>query len=317
MLYLDNMFFRALLITAFLSLPALAGPVSLSLPDSLMALSVEVTRQTMSLHYDEALAAAKRVRAADAGVGCILENVVRISLYDDRGDTAALQRAGAELEKCKATGMWDALRKFELGYVQSESGHSIKGAMQTRSAAKIFEDSDDQEARAFYAIYAYYIDKSFSWVPFKSDHRKEYLAVLDSASRNSERFWPLFLTPLIWMHYDKEDFATGLKLAERGLAKSSGHPVMLQIKADMLYRLKRYDEAARIYEASAADYLKRTGKSIRYWCSVLNLIRIYADAGDAKKAAEWRAKLKDPAYEGLREWMPGSLVDDLKKRSLY
>ena len=48
MLYLDNMFFRALLITAFLSLPALAGPVSLSLPDSLMALSVEVTRQTMS-----------------------------------------------------------------------------------------------------------------------------------------------------------------------------------------------------------------------------------------------------------------------------
>ena len=108
MLYLDNMFFRALLITVFLSLPALAGPVSLSLPDSLMALSVEVTRQTMSLHYDEALAAAKRVRAADAGVGCILENVVRISLYDDRGDTAALQRAGAELEKCKATGMWDA-----------------------------------------------------------------------------------------------------------------------------------------------------------------------------------------------------------------
>ena len=311
------MFFRALLIVILFSLSVFAGPVSLALPDSLMALSVDVTRLTMALRYDDALAAAKRIRGADEGVGCVLENVVRISMYDDRGDTAALKRAGRELESCRSVGMWDALRKFELGYVQSESGHSIKGAMQTRSAAKIFENSNDQEARAFYAIYAYYVDKSFSWVPFKSDHRKEYLAVLDSTSKNSARFWPLFLTPLIWMHYDKEDFATGLKLAERGLAKAPAHPVMLQIKADMLYRLKRYGEAAQIYEASAADYLKRTGKSIRYWCSVLNLIRIYHDAGDKARASEWRAKLKDPAYESLKEWMPGSLVDDLKNRNLY
>ena len=311
------MFFRALLIVILFSLSVFAGPVSLALPDSLMALSVDVTRQTMALRYDDALAAAKRVRGADEGVGCVLENVVRISMYDDRGDTAALKRAGRELESCRSVGMWDALRKFELGYVQSESGHSIKGAMQTRSAAKIFENSEDQEARAFYAIYAYYVDKSFSWVPFKSDHRKEYLAVLDSTSKNSARFWPLFLTPLIWMHYDKGDFATGLKLAERGLAKASAHPVMLQIKADMLYSLKRYGEAAQLYEASAADYLKRTGKSIRYWCSVLNLIRIYHDAGDKARASEWRAKLKDPAYESLKEWMPGSLVDDLKNRNLY
>lgn len=317
MLYLRNMFFRALLIVILFSLSVFAGPVSLALPDSLMALSVDVTRQTMALRYDDALAAAKRVRGADEGVGCVLENVVRISMYDDRGDTAALQRAGRELESCRSVGMWDALRKFELGYVQSESGHSIKGAMQTRSAAKIFENSEDQEARAFYAIYAYYVDKSFSWVPFKSDHRKEYLAVLDSTSKNSARFWPLFLTPLIWMHYDRGDFATGLKLAERGLAKAPAHPVMLQIKADMLYSLKRYGEAAQLYEASAADYLKRTGKSIRYWCSVLNLIRIYHDAGDKARASEWRAKLKDPAYESLKEWMPGSLVDDLKNRNLY
>ena len=60
---------------------------------------------------------------------------------------------------------------------------------------------------------------------------------------------------------------------------------MLQIKADMLYRLKRYGEAADIYEKSAADYLKRTGKSIRYWCSVLHLIRIYSDKGDRRKVS--------------------------------
>ncbi|MBO7511525.1 MAG: hypothetical protein J6T54_00930, partial [Fibrobacter sp.] len=194
--------------------------------------------------------------------------------------------------------------------------HSVKGAMTTRSAAKAFEDSKELEARAFFAIYAYYIDKSFSWVPFKSDNRELYLATLDSASQKSERFWPLFLTPLIWMHYDKEDFATGLSLAERGLKRAPNHPVMLQIKADMLYRLKKYTEAADIYERSAADYLKRTGKSIRYWCSALNLIRIYSDKGDKAKAEAWRKTLDDPKFEELKDWMPGSLMDDLKKKKL-
>lgn len=310
------MFFRPLILAAFLAIPCLAETASLALPAAQAELSKKMTRLTMELRYDEALGVAKEVRRMNDGVGCIFENVVRISRYDDLGDTSALLLAGVELEKCKATGMWEALRKFEFGYVQSESGHSIKGALQTRSAAKIFEDSKEQEARAFYAIYAYYVDKSFSWVPFMSDNRSAYLSVLDSASMTSERFWPLFLVPLVWMHYDNENYAAGLTLAERGLAKSPNHPVMLQIKADMLYRLKRYDEAAAIYSASAADYLKRTGKSIRYWCSILNLIRIYADAGKKEKALEMKSKLKDPEFERLRKWMPGSLMGDLESRNL-
>ncbi|MCQ2105559.1 MAG: hypothetical protein MJZ26_07180 [Fibrobacter sp.] len=290
--------------------------LTLSLPAEQMTIWSKTTELTMSLRYGEAMEQAKKLRSVNEGAGCVLENIVRISLYDDKGDTLALVKAGANLEKCKTAGLWDALRKFEMGYVQGESGHSVKGAMTTRSAAKMFEDSKELEARAFFAIYAYYIDKSFSWVPFKSDNRAEYLAVLDSASKLSERFWPLFLTPLVWMHYDKEDFATGLKLSERGLSMAPRHPVMLQIKADMLYRLNRYDEAAKIYEASAADYLKRTGKSIRYWCSVLNLIRIYHDAGKENRAMEWKKKLDDPAYKALEKWMPGSLMDGLKKKKL-
>lgn len=295
---------------------ALGETLSLALPESLMVQAEKVTSLTMALRYSEALDVAKKIRSQNDGVGCVLESIVRISMYDDRGDTLALKQAGRSLDKCEADGLWNALRKFELGYVQSESGHSVKGALQTRSAAKLFEESKEQEARAFYAIYAYYVDQSFSWVPFKSDHRDEYLAVLDSASKSSVRFWPLFLTPLIWMHYDKEDFAAGLKLAERGLSKAPNHPVMLQIKADMLYRLKRYDEAARIYERSADDYMKRTGPSIRYWCSVLNLVRIYHDAKNSEKSLEWRKKLENPKYKAMEDWMPGSLMDDLKKKKL-
>ena len=281
-----------------------------------MTLWSKVTRATMALRYGEALDGAKKLRDQNEGAGCVLENIVRISLYDDKGDTSALVKAGKYLENCKTEGLWDALRRFEIGYVQGETGHSVKGAMTTRSAAKMFEDSKELDARAFFAIYAYYIDKSFSWVPFKSDNRELYLATLDSASNKSERFWPLFLTPLIWMQYDKEDYNAGLKLAERGLSRAPNHPVMLQIKADMLYRLKRYDEAAAIYEKSAADYLKRTGESIRYWCSILNLVRIYHDAGKVEKASECRQKLDSPKFKALRHWMPGSLMDDLEKRKL-
>lgn len=292
------------------------SPLTLALPDSQMDLWSKAMAATMDLRYGDAFEQAKKLRAANDGVGCVLENVIRISLYDDKGDTAALVKAGKFLDGCKTEGLWDALRRFEIGYVQGETGHSVKGAMTTRSAAKVFEDSKELEARAFFAIYAYYIDKSFSWIPFKSDNRETYLATLDSASRMSVRFWPLFLTPLIWMQYDKEDFSAGLKLSERGLAKAPGHPVILQIKADMLYRLKRYGEAASIYEKSAADYLERTGASIRYWCSVLNLIRIYHDQGEGGKAKLWRAKLDDPKFKALRGWMPGSLMDDLEKRKL-
>ena len=307
---------RSLAAVAFFAVSAFADSLSLSLPAPLMELAERATARSMALDYDGALSLAKQVRAKDAGAGCVLENVVLVSRYDDLGDTLSLQRAGANLEKCTATGLWEALRKFEIGYVQNETGHSVKGAMTTRSAAKLFEESPELEARAFFAIYAYYVDNSFSWVPFKSDRRAEYLAVLDSASSASKRFWPLFLTSLVWMYYDKGDFNAGLKLSLRGLAKAPDHPVLLQIKADMLYKLRRYKEAAAIYEKSAADYLKRTGKSIRYWCAVMNLVRIYADKGDSQKAESWRKELSDPEFAKWRRWMPASLVDDLESRDL-
>ncbi len=310
------MLLRTVAISLLLASLSFAENLTLALPDSLENLVEKATAQTMALDYKAALNTAQALKAKNEGVGCVIESIVRVSMYDDLGDTTALYKANESLEKCKAQGLWQGLQMFELGFVQSETGHSIKGAMKTRSAAKLFEDSKELDPQAFYAIYAYYVDQSFSWLPFKSDNRSHYLSVLDSASQVSKRFWPLFLTPLVWMYYDKEDFKKGLDLSERGLRKSPNHPVLLQIKADMLYRLKRYDEAAKIYEQSAESYLKRTGKSIRYWCSVLNLIRIENDKGDQKAAQAWREKLKDSAYKALEKWMPGSLMDDLKKRKL-
>lgn len=313
---LESMLSRIITLCFLVCGLAFADGPSFALSPTQNALAEQVTQKTMELDYVEAFNLARKLRLENDGVGCVFQNIIRVSMYDDKGDTASLKIAAKNLESCKAEGLWDALRNFEIGYVLTETGHSVKGAMQTRSAAKMFEDSPDFEAKSFYAIYAYYVDDSFGWLPFKSDNREAYLKELESASIRSKRFWPLFLTPLIWMHYDRKDFKKGLALAEAGLKKAPNHPVLLQIKADMLYRLKRYPEAVSIYEKSAADYLERTGKSIRYWCSVLNLIRIYHDAGDKTKAVEQRNKLNDPEYEKIKKWMPGSLMDDLTDRKL-
>ena len=293
-----------------------ADNLSFALSPTQNALAEQITQKTMELNYVEAFNLARKLRLENDGVGCLFQNIIHISLYDDKGDTASLKVAAKNLESCKTDGLWEALRNFEIGYVLTETGHSVKGAMQTRSAAKMFEESPELDAQAFYAIYAYYVDNSLGWLPFKSDNREAYLKTLNEASLKSKSFWPLFLTPLIWIYYDRKDFQKGLELAEHGLKKAPNHPIMLQIKADMLYRLKRYGEAAAIYEQSAAHYLERTGKTIRYWCSVLNLIRIYHDAGNSAKADEQRKKLDDPEYKRQKKWMPGSLMDDLNDRNL-
>ena len=86
---------------AFFALAALCladEPLTLSLPQGQAELWSKATSATMALRYGDALEYAKKLRAENEGAGCVLENIVRISVYDDKGDTAALQKAGKYLE---------------------------------------------------------------------------------------------------------------------------------------------------------------------------------------------------------------------------
>lgn len=267
--------------------------------------------------YKEAKQESKNITEKNQGIACILEGMVLIGQYDDLGDTTAILTATKLLNKCKSDGHWEALRIFQLGYTQSEQGHSLKGAINTKSAAKIFEKSNDRDSKAFYAIYAYYMNNALNWLPFVNDNSNTYLQALTQGAKNSKWFWPLFTTSLIWMHYDREEYDKGLQLANSALKRVPNHPVFLQIKADMLYRMKQYKQAAQIYEASASDYLTRTGKSLRYWCAVANLIRIYHDAKNEQQKIKWQKELNAPEFNAIKDWMPASLMTDLKERKLY
>ncbi|MDR1760603.1 MAG: tetratricopeptide repeat protein [Fibrobacter sp.] len=303
------------LLILFLSGFLFAQEDSLKLPYPLQKFAKEMTQAVMLLDYDKALAIAWEIKSKDSGAGCVWENMILISRFDDLGDTLDMIRADQNLSECKAGGLWETLRDFEKGFTQSALGHSVKGALGTRAAAKVFGESEDPDARAFFAVYAYYVDQSFSWVPFFSDNREEYIRVLRERSLHSELFAPLFGTSLIWIYYDRGEFQHALALADQFLVRYPGHPVFLQIRADMLYALKNYEAAAAIYEKSAAEYPERSGYSIRYWCAVMNLILIYGDMGNTEKKEAWLKRLDHESFRALKRWLPASLLQSLKKKS--
>ena len=304
------------LILFFVGISSAENTSIFSLPGELNSLAKQAMAQALQTNYAASYATIQKIEKKNAGAACVLRNIVRLSEFDDLGDTVALIKAHEELSQCKADSAWDVLREFELGYAMSALGHSFKGALGTRSAAKKFEESKDKDAQAIYSIYAYYVDDGFSFLPFVSDDRETYLKILEERSAKSEFFWALFATPLAWMYYDREEYEKALAVVNRALGKAPGNPIFIQMKADMLYKLKRYAEAAEIYEKSSKDYYKRSKKSVRYFCAVGNLARIYLAAGDDEKAKMKAGKFNDPAYEKVEKWMPASLVKDLKKKNL-
>lgn len=302
----------------FISAVAVAAEESLfALPETLQSEARRTFELALQANYSEAYAATQKIQAKNPGAACVIRGIVRLSEFDDTGDTLALFTAEKELSKCSADSVWDILREFELGYAHTAMGHSIKGALGTRKAAKKFEDAEDLDAQAFYAIYAYYVDDGLSFLPFVSDHRDDYLEILEKGSARSELFWALYATPLAWMYYDRQEYDKALNVVERSLAKAPENPVFLQMKADMLYKLGRLTEAAKIYEKSASDYLNRTGKSVRYWCAIGNLARIYKEMGKNEKSLQNANLFKSPEYKKIEKWMPASLVKDMKKKKLY
>ena len=105
---------------------AFGGSLTLALPAPLMQLTEQVTEKSMALDYDGAMALAKKVRGSDDGVGCVLEDIVRVSRYDD-----AL--CGKAVRGVSGTGVARLLRdirilhrqEFQLGPVQVRSPQRI------------------------------------------------------------------------------------------------------------------------------------------------------------------------------------------------
>jgi tetratricopeptide (TPR) repeat protein len=227
----------------------------------------------------------------------VLKGIAFVSRYDDLGDTLDLDSALFALEKCKARDLWEPLRRYEIGLINSILGNTIKSIRETREAALIFAEKEDMNSKAFYAIYGYYAEMLTNWLPFVESKKEIYLANLKTGFEHSRLFSPVFGNTLIWMFYDNKKYNSALNVVNSLLMRYPNHPVILQTKADMLYRTGRTQEAISIYKQSETLYAKRAPNSIRYWCAVANLARMTDEP-------VWKQKLQSKEYQLIKRWMP-------------
>jgi len=278
------------------------------------SLAAHVLEHTLATHYTQAEREADTLWKLDHDRGAFFKTMVRLSRFDDLGDTMDLLQSKVFLDTVHVENpFWKSLQLFQLGFVQAELHSNVTAALNTRKANKGFAAFNSLDARAFQSIYGFYMDQATAWIPFTQDHRGNFLLTLDSAAQSQSLFWPLFATSLGWMHFDRKEFSAGLSVAEHALQRSPHHPIFLQMKADMLFRLGRNAEAAQLYEQSAADYTQRSPNSVRWWSAVGNLVRIYASLGDSTRTHLWQAHFAEPRFKQVQPWMPASLMESLQK----
>ncbi|GHV16640.1 hypothetical protein AGMMS49938_16830 [Fibrobacterales bacterium] len=251
-------------------------------------------------NYPAAFAEIAELPQTDSSA-CVLKGIAYSTRFDDLGDTLDLDSAYIALVKCKSSGFWESLRKYQIGFLHSLFGNTIKSISETRSAAQEFSLRSDFESQAFFAIYNYYAETLTNWLPFVESKSETYLANIKNGFEKSSRFSPLFGTTLAWMLYDKKQYAEALEISEALLKHYPNQPVFLQLKADMLYKLERKEEAIAIYEQSEKDYKMRAPNSTRYWCAVANLAIM---TGDKK----WKEKLQSQEFKNIKHLMPPSLL---------
>ncbi|HSQ42327.1 MAG TPA: tetratricopeptide repeat protein [Fibrobacteraceae bacterium] len=281
------------------------------------ALADRILLSTLSTQYEQALRQADTLVLEDSAVGGFFQAMIRISRYDDLGDTLDLDSSKEILEgHVWSEPFWESLRRFQLGYIQTVTGHTLSAALTTRKAAQGFAKISLLDAQGFYAIYEYYLEDVTSWIPFQTDRRPELLKVLDSAARQSRWFGSLFSTSLVWMLFDRKDFVEALTIVDALLLRYPEHPVFLQMRADMLFRLRRYPEAAALYLQSAENYSKRAPGSVRWWSAAGNLVRIYYAMGDSSAMRLWQKPFGEARFTRIRPWMPQSLLESLEKANM-
>ncbi len=228
---------------------------------------------------------------------CVLKGVVLFSRFDDLGDTLDLDSALSILKKCQTNSFWEPLRRFEIGFINHKLGNNLKSFSDTKDAAKDLALRSDLDSKAFYAIYGYYIETLTDWIPFVRSKRDSYLADLKTGFEKSKMYAPIFGTSLIWILYKEKKYDQALNLTNAMLERYPEHPVILQMKADMLFKLGKVQETIAIYKQSEKLYAKRAPNSIRYWCAVTHLA---AKTGDAF----WKEKLQSAEYNAIKHRMP-------------
>jgi tetratricopeptide (TPR) repeat protein len=288
----------------------------------------DAMRSSLIGRHEVAETAARNWDRARLPEGRILQAVVGISRFTDLHEPAALARARGNLDEAlarlaKGRSVHErylrALALSQDSYLASIEGQNLTAALSGREAAALCrelmaEGYDSPELKGILGGYLFWKSQSLGVFrsAFGGDTREKGIEWTRQAAAVESPFQEAYRTSLMWIRFERKEFAQGLALARAGLATAPGNRSYRQAEGDMLFRLGRLQEALETYRTSWTEYVGIEQIPANRLSAAGNLARIHEAAGRPDSARAWLDTLDAARYLAVRKWLPPSLVKELE-----
>jgi len=257
----------------------------------------------------------------------LLSATVALSAFADLHDPSRLESAHRSLDQLSRlvrsrtdprSRLIDAMALSQASYLAALEGRDLASALDGRSAASVAQDMMDQgwdspELRGIVGGYLFW--KSQTLGPLGrligGDQRDRGLRLTQQAAASRSPFREAFRTSLLWIRYERGDYAEALRVVQEARATWPENRLYRQAEGDVLFRLDRLPQALDTYRASFREYEGLEVLPVGRLSAAGNLARIQAAMGRPDSARAWLDTLDAPRYGKVRKWLPASLVRDL------
>ena len=257
----------------------------------------------------------------------LLSATVALSAFADLHDPARLESAHRSLDQLSRlvrsgtdprTRLIDAMALSQESYLAELEGRNMASALDGRSAASVARDMmdrgwDSPELRGILGGYLFWKSQGIGPLGrfIGGDQRDRGLLYTQQAAASRSPFREAFRTSLLWIRYERGDYAEALRVVQDARAIWPENRLYRQAEGDVLFRLDRLPQALDTYRASVREYDGVEVLPGGRLSAAGNLARIHAAMNRPDSARAWLDTLDAPRYKKVRKWLPASLVRDL------
>ena len=257
----------------------------------------------------------------------LLSASVALSAFADLHDPARLESAHRSLYQLSRlvrsgtdprTRLIDAMALSQESYLAELEGRNMASALDGRSAASVARDMmdrgwDSPELRGILGGYLFWKSQGIGPLGrfIGGDQRDRGLLYTQQAAASRSPFREAFRTSLLWIRYERGDYAEALRVVQDARAIWPENRLYRQAEGDVLFRLDRLPQALDTYRASFREYDGLEVLPVGRLSAAGNLARIHAAMNRPDSARAWLDTLDAPRYKKVRKWLPASLVRDL------
>ena len=196
----------------------------------------------------------------------LLSATVALSAFADLHDPARLESAHRSLDQLSRlvrsgtdprTRLIDAMALSQESYLAELEGRNMASALDGRSAASVARDMmdrgwDSPELRGILGGYLFWKSQGIGPLGrfIGGDQRDRGLLYTQQAAASRSPFREAFRTSLLWIRYERGDYAEALRVVQDARAIWPENRLYRQAEGDVLFRLDRLPQALDTYRAS-------------------------------------------------------------------